>query len=194
MKRITLCLAALLTLAAAQAQQRTDSLHVAHYDLNLSVVDFTGHTIDGYTDLTVVAKVNNLTQVRLDLKALTTDSVFVNNVATTFSHIGESLFVNIPAMQNGDTAILRVHYHGTPAHDSYFGGFYFNGQYAYNYGVALNDVPHSYGRCWFPCLDECTDKSSYSFHIRTESDKRGICNGLLTDSLLLSDGTKLWSW
>ena len=194
MKQITLLLAALITLAAAHAQQRTDSVHVAHYDLNLSVVDFTGQTIDGYTDLTVVAKVNNLTQVRLDLKALTTDSVFVNNAATTFSHVGESLLVNIPAMQNGDTAIVRVHYHGTPAHDSYFGGFYFNGQYAYNYGVALNDVPHAYGRCWFPCLDEFTDKSSYSFHIRTEGDKRGICNGLLTDSLLLSDGTKLWHW
>jgi len=194
MKHIILILAALITMATANAQQRTDSLHVAHYDLNLSVVDFTGHTIDGYTDITVVAKVNNLTQVRLDLKALTTDSVFVNGAATTFSHLGESLLVTVPAMQTGDTATVRVHYHGTPAHDSYFGGFYFNGQYAYNYGVALNDVPHAYGRCWFPCMDEFTDKSSYSFHIRTESDKRGVCNGLLTDSLQLTDGTMLWSW
>ena len=194
MKHTLILLAALITLAAANAQQRTDSVHVAHYDLNLSVVDFTGHTIDGYTDITAVAKVNNLTQVRLDLKALTTDSVFVNGTATTFSHSGESLLVTVPAMQTGDTATVRVHYHGTPAHDSYFGGFYFNGQYAYNYGVALNDVPHAYGRCWFPCMDEFTDKSSYSFHVRTESGKRGICNGLLTDSLLLSDGTLLWSW
>ena len=194
MKRTTLILAALIILAAANAQQRTDSVHVAHYDLNLSVVDFTGHTIDGYTDITVVAKVNNLTQVRLDLKALTTDSVFVNGAATPFSHLGESLLVTVPAMQTGDTATVRVHYHGTPAHDSYFGGFYFNGQFAYNYGVALNDVPHSYGRCWFPCMDEFTDKSSFSFHVRTESGKRGICNGLLTDSLQLTDGTMLWTW
>ena len=194
MKRTTLILAALITMAAATAQQRTDSVHVAHYDLNLSVVDFTGHTIDGYTDLTVVAKVNNLSQIRLDLKALTTDSVFVNGAATTFSHVGETLLVTVPAMQSGDTATVRIHYHGTPAHDSYFGGFYFNGQYAYNYGVALNDVPHAYGRCWFPCVDEFTDKSSYSFHIRTESGKRGICNGLLTDSLLLDNGNILWSW
>ena len=194
MKRTTLILAALIILAAANAQQRTDSVHVAHYDLNLSVVDFTGHTIDGYTDITAVAKVNNLTQVRLDLKALTTDSVFVNGAATPFSHLGESLLVTVPAMQTGDTATVRVHYHGTPAHDSYFGGFYFNGQFAYNYGVALNDVPHSYGRCWFPCMDEFTDKSSFSFHVRTESGKRGICNGLLTDSLQLTDGTMLWTW
>ncbi|MBO7629825.1 MAG: T9SS type A sorting domain-containing protein [Bacteroidales bacterium] len=176
------------------AQQRTDSVHVAHYDLHLSVVDFTGHTVSGYTDLTLVAKVNNLTQVRLDLKALTTDSVSINGAAATFSHIGEKLLVTMPAIQSGDTAIMRVHYHGTPAHDSYFGGFYFNGQYAYNYGVALEATPHAYGRVWFPCLDEFTDKSSYSFHIRTENGKRGICNGLLTDSLLLEDNTTLWSW
>ena len=194
MKRITLLLAALLTLAAANAQQRTDSLHVAHYDLNLSVVDFSGHTVSGYADLTLVAKVHNLTQVRLDLKALTTDSVSVNGAATSFSHVGESLLVTVPAMQSGDTAVMRVHYHGTPAHDSYFGGFYFNGQYAYNYGVALEATPHAYGRVWFPCLDEFTDKSSYSFHIRTQNGKRGICNGLLTDSLLLADNTMLWSW
>ena len=130
MKQITLTLAALILLAAANAQQRTDSVHVAHYDLNLSVVDFTGHTIDGYTDITAVAKVNNLTQVRLDLKALIADSIFVNGAAATFSHVGESLLVTVPAMQTGDTAAIRVHYHGTPAHDNYFGGFYFNGQYA----------------------------------------------------------------
>lgn len=194
MKHTILLIAALITLAAANAQQRTDSVHVAHYDLNLSVVDFAGHTIDGYTDITVVSKVNNLTQVRLDLKALTTDSVSVNGASATFSHVGESLLVTVPTMQNGDTATVRVHYHGTPAHDSYFGGFYFSGQYAYNYGVALNDAPHAYGRCWFPCMDEFTDKSSYSFHVRTENGKRGICNGLLTDSLQLADGTMLWTW
>ena len=41
MKHTILLIAALITLAAANAQQRTDSVHVAHYDLNLSVVDFT---------------------------------------------------------------------------------------------------------------------------------------------------------
>ena len=54
----------LLAMLSGFAQQRTDSVHVAHYDLHLSVVDFTNHVIDGYTDITVVSKVNNLTQVR----------------------------------------------------------------------------------------------------------------------------------
>ena len=184
----------LLAVFSGLAQQRTDSVHVAHYDLHLSVVDFTSHVIDGYTDITVVPKVNNLSQLRLDLMALTTDSVFVNQTPAPFTHIGQSLLVTLPVLQTGDTAVVRVHYHGVPSHDGSFGGFYFKGEYAYNVGVALSDIPHSYGRCWFPCMDEFTDKSSYSFHIRTQNGKRAICNGLLTDSLTLADNTRIWSW
>lgn len=194
MKRTTLILAALLTLAAANAQQRTDSVHVSHYDLTLSITDFSGHTVDGHTDLTVVAKVNNLNQIRLDLMALTTDSVTVNGLSANFSHVGENLLITVPTMQSGDTATVRVYYHGVPAHDVSFGGFYFNGEYAYSVGVALYDQPHAYGRCWFPCMDEFTDKSTYNFHIRTQNGKMAVCNGLLTDSLTLADDTRIWSW
>lgn len=194
MKRTTTIFAMMLLWAVGFAQPRTDSVHVAHYDINLSVVDFTTKVIDGYTDISVVSKVGNLTQVRLDLMALTTDSVKVNQTPATFSHIGQSLFVNVPVMQSGDTALVRVYYHGVPAHDDNFGGFYNTGGYAYNVGVALSDIPHSYGRCWYPCLDEFTDKSSYSFHIRTKSNHTAICNGLLTDSLTLADSTRIWTW
>ena len=194
MKKLTTLLAMLLLWAVGFAQQRTDSVHVAHYDINLSVVDFTTKVIDGYTDISVVSKVGNLTQVRLDLMALTTDSVKVNQMPATFSHIGQSLLVNVPTMQSGDTALVRVYYHGVPSHDDYFGGFYYTGGYAYNVGVALSDIPHSYGRCWYPCLDEFTDKSSYSFHIRTQSNHTAVCNGLLTDSLTLADNTRIWTW
>ena len=78
MKKLTTLLAMLLLWAVGFAQQRTDSVHVAHYDINLSVVDFTTKVIDGYTDISVVSKVGNLNKVRLDLMALTTDSVKVN--------------------------------------------------------------------------------------------------------------------
>ena len=176
------------------AQQRTDSVHVEHYDLHLSVVDFANHVIDGYTDLTTVAKVSNLNQIRLDLKYLTCDSVFVGTAAASFSQAGEHIYINVPTMQSGDTAALRVYYHGTPGHDDGFGGFYYSGEYAYIVGVALQDQPHSYGRCWFPCMDEFTDKSSYSFHILTQDGKMAVCNGMLTDSLTLDDGTRVWDW
>ena len=183
-----------MTCALTNAQQRTDSVHIAHYDLHLSVVDFTNHVIDGYTDLTTVSKINNLNQIRLDLKYLTCDSVIVGASATIFTQVGEHIYINVPTMQSGDTVAMRVHYHGTPGHDDGFGGFYYSGGYAYIVGVALHDQPHAYGRCWFPCMDEFTDKSTYSFHIRTENGKMAVCNGMLTDSLTLADGTRIWEW
>lgn len=184
----------LICFSTVFGQLRTDSVHVAHYDLTFSITDFSSRVIDGQTVLYAVSKVNGLSQVRLDLMALTCDSVHVNGTPAAFTHVGQSLLVTVPTMQSGDTAAIRVFYHGVPQHDGSFGGFYFSGQYAYSVGVALHDQPHAYGRCWFPCMDEFTDKSTYSFHIRTENGKMAICNGLLTDSLTLSDSTKVWSW
>ena len=176
------------------AQQRTDSVHIARYDLNISVMDFSGQTIDGHTDLTMVSKVNNLNELRLDLMSLTADSVLVDGQPATFTHVGEDLRIHIPALQSGDTALVRVYYHGTPTHDGGFGGVYFINGYAYSIGVALEDRPHAYGRSWFPCMDEFSDKSAYSFHIRTPNGKRAVCNGILTDSTDLDDDSRLWSW
>ena len=175
------------------AQDRTDSMHVVHYDLHLDILDFTTKTIDGYVDLTMVSKVNNLPAYVLDLQGLTVDSVFVNGQSASFTH--QNLKVTIPhTSQQGDTAIVRVYYHGAPIRDSQIGGFYYVGQYCYNIGVAFAYQPHTFGRCWIPCLDFFTDKSSYTMHIRTEAGKMAVCDGMLTNSVTLADGTRIWTW
>lgn len=175
------------------AQDRTDSMHVAHYDLHLDIMDFTAKTINGYVDLTMVTKVNNLPQYVLDLQGLTVDSVFVDGQSTTFTHASNKLAIPCTAAL-GDTAIIRVYYHGAPIRDSQIGGFYYVGQYCYNIGVAFAYQPHTFGRCWIPCLDFFTDKSTYTMHIRTEAGKMAVCDGMLTDSVTLADGSRIWTW
>ena len=175
------------------AQNISDTLHVAHYDLHLNVLDFANRTIDGYADLTVVTKVPTLSQYVLDLQSLTVDSVLVGTQPVTFSQDGYKVFVNHNSSQN-DTAVVRIYYRGTPISDTRWGGFYFSGQYCYNMGVAFDYQPHNFGRCWFPCLDVFTDKSSYTMHIRTENGKMAVCGGELTDSLTLADSTRVWTW
>lgn len=175
------------------AQDRTDSMHVAHYDLHLDIMDFTAKTINGYVDLTMVTKVNNLPQYVLDLQGLTVDSVFVDGQSTTFTHASNKLAIPCTAVL-GDTAIIRVYYHGAPIRDSQIGGFYYVGQYCYNIGVAFAYQPHTFGRCWIPCLDFFTDKSTYTMHIRTEAGKMAVCDGMLTDSVTLADGSRIWTW
>lgn len=177
----------------AFTQGYSDTLHITHYDLTLDATDFTNRTISGVAQLQAVAKADNLTQMVLDLQGLTVDSVFINNQARNFQQQGHKLHIS-HNLSMGDTVNARIHYHGTPAVDSQWGGFYFSGEYCYNMGVAFHDQPHNYGRCWFPCLDVFTDKSSYTMHIRTQAGKTAICNGMLSSVQTLPDSTKMWNW
>lgn len=196
MKKIALIFASLLFSAFAYAQDRTDSLHIAHYDINLNITDFTNHNVYGFTDLKGVAKIDNLPWVDLDLQRLSADSVFVDGVAVPdFTHIGNLLRIPLQSPANqGDTMNIRVYYSGIPGTDSYFGGFYFSGEYCYNIGVAFRDLPHNFGRGWYPCLDFFTDKSTYTFNIETEADKRAVCGGELRDSIETDSNTIIWQW
>lgn len=193
MKNLFTLIPLMLAFTFCLAQNVCDTIHVAHYDLHLNVLDFTNKTIDGYADLTVVTKTPTLSQYVFDLQSLTVDSVFVGAQSVTFSQDGYKVFVNHNSNQN-DTAVVRVYYHGAPISDTRWGGFYFSGQFCYNMGVAFDYQPHNFGRCWFPCLDVFTDKSSYTMHIRTENGKMAVCGGELTDSLTLADSTRVWTW
>ncbi len=196
MKKILLLMAALFCGIAVSAQDRTDSMHVAHYDIHLNITDFTNHQVYGYADLQVVAKVEGLDYVHLDLQRMTADSILLDGVPhTDFTHEGTLIHIGLPQpLASGDTVRIRVYYAGLPAIDSYFGGFYFSGEYCYNLGVAFRDLPHNFGRAWYPCMDFFTDKSTYTFHIETEAGKKAICGGVLTDSVATDDSTVIWSW
>ena len=196
MKKIALFFAGLLLTLFSYAQDRTDSLHIAHYDINLNITDFTDHVVQGFTDLQAVAKINNLPQIDLDLQQLTADSVLVDGVRVqNFTHEGNLLRIPLENTANqGDTMNVRVYYRGVPGTDSYFGGFYFSGEYCYNIGVAFRDLPHNFGRGWYPCLDFFNDKSTYTFNIETEAEKRAICGGYLSDSTLTDSNTIIWHW
>lgn len=177
------------------AQQRTDSVHVAHYDLQLSIMDFENHAIEGMADLQVVVQKAALPYVNLDLRALAVDSVWVDGQPASFDRQGERLRVVLRSdCRAGDTLSVRVRYHGEPSQDSQWGGFYFAGEYAYNMGVGMKDIPHSFGRVWFPCLDVFTDKATYTFHVRAPHGKRAVCGGMLTDSTELADQSVVWTW
>ncbi len=184
-----------LTLMAAKvaAQNISDSLHVVHYDLSLDMTDFGHRSIGGYADLTLVTETDSLGTFTLDLQGLTVDSVQAAGQLVSFSRNGHKLA--IPFVTHlGDTTNVRVYYHGTPVQDSRWGGFYYSGNYCYNMGVAFENQPHNFGRCWFPCLDVFTDKSTYTMHIRTEAGKMAVCGGMLADSATNADGSRLWTW
>lgn len=173
---------------------RSDTFDVLHYDIHLEMV-FSTTQIQGYTIVKIVPKMNNQTSVSLDLLKMQIDSVKVNNLTVTYFYNDTLLRVNFGSIKNvGDTCDVMVYYHGVPQTDaSGWGGFYFNGNYAFNLGVGFAAVPHNFGRVWFPCFDNFVEKSTYDFYITSDSTKYAYCNGeLITD--VVSNGKRTRHW
>lgn len=176
-----------------QAQDRSDTLHIAHYDLSIDISDFNTQIIKGIAALQIVSKINGLETIDLDL-TLATDSVLNDHISLPYTQSGDHLLISLPsALNSNDTANITIHYHGIPT-GADFGGFYFFSNNAYNIGVSLYDIPHSFGRAWYPCLDIFTDKATYDFHIETTMDKSAICGGMLNRIDTLDNGHLNWNW
>ena len=113
-----------------KSQVRTDSFHVAHYDINLSIIYFNNKQIQGFTEIKAVSKINHLNHINLDFAAFSIDSIMISDVVTSlYTHSNETLNIQLPDNKLGDTISIRIYYQGTPYVDDYFGGFYFSSDY-----------------------------------------------------------------
>lgn len=155
-----------------------------------------GNNILGACEITATPRTDGLSELPLQLLALTVDSVVLGDASIPFTHIGIDLTINLPAgYSTTDTITLTVHYRGDPALDpSGFGGFYTTGQYSYNLGVAFQSVPHSYGRAWFPCADNFTERNTYEFIVTTTAAWNAWCNGELIDEWQPTSATRTRHW
>jgi len=117
----------MFVLVPAFGQLRTDTIHVVHYTIQLSIMDFTNRQINGSAELQVVAKMDGVSKINLDLMSLTVDSVKINEQHQIFTHYGERFSVLLSEDANsGDTLPVKVYYHGVPPKDPSWGGFYFS--------------------------------------------------------------------
>lgn len=171
---------------------RSDSIALKSTALHLTIKDFANKKIYGYSTYNVHF-IKGADALHFDLSSLTTDSIVIDNIKTTFTHTGDRLTIALPkTYAANDSCSLTIYYGGTPAADpGGWGGFYFSGTYAFNLGVGFTVNPHSYGRAWFPCIDEFTMKSRYDFYITSASDYTAACNGLLKDTIQ-SNGNITW--
>ncbi|MFA4853077.1 MAG: M1 family aminopeptidase [Bacteroidales bacterium] len=178
---------------------KSDTIDVLNYAIHLDIVYLSAKTISGYTELTITPKINNVSAIPLDLLKMTVDSVLVDNSKITVYAYNDTL-LRIPLASpanTSDTLAVRVYYHGHPVIDpSGWGGFYFSSDsmYAYNLGVGFQDVPHNYGRVWFPCLDDFIDRATYDCYIRVKDTKTAVCGGTLINETNNGDGTKTFYW
>lgn len=174
---------------------RSDTIDVLHYDLYLDITDFTGQSISGNTTVTFAPRMNNVTEINLDLLQLVVDSVIMNSTQLSYTYDDTLLKIMLPAMMNvGDTDAVTVWYHGQPQSDASWGGFYFQSGYAYNLGVGFDADPHTYGRVWHPCFDNFVERATYTQTIGSNNGKIAYCNGELIGDTTDGNGVRWRTW
>ncbi len=175
--------------------QRIDSIDVVHYNLNLKIQQLPTKQIHGFAKLKVKVNFAGLNRFYLDLQKLSVDSILLKDKKVSFTRSDSTILVQTETILNvGDTFDLQVFYAGTPVTDPRWGGFFFSGNYAYNMGVGMGSNPPTFGRCWFPCIDNFTDRATYEFHITTDSGFMAVCCGLQSPASINTDGSITWNW
>ncbi|MNJ85115.1 Aminopeptidase N [compost metagenome] len=175
---------------------RSDSISIQHYNVQLDLRDFSTFIVKGETEIIFEPLVNNISEIKLDLVGLTIDSVHdANGDLLSFTAASLGYKINLGGTYNtGNSTSIAVFYHGSTVHDPTFGGFYFNSAYAYNVGVSLDDIPHNYGKIWFPCFDNFTTRSTYDLFVTTLPNHNASCGGVFQSTVVNPDLSKTHHW
>lgn len=173
-----------------------DSVDVINYAINIEIRQIPAKNISGTATITAKTTFNNTRSISFDLLHFEVDSViYRDSVHLQFAQNDSVLSITFPSpVQTTDTFNLKIAYRGIASQDPRWGGYYTSGQYAFNLGVGFNSQPHNFGRAWFPCIDNFTDRATYSFHITTDKDFVAVCDGLLKDEIHHPDSSVTWHW
>ena len=176
------------------ADLRSDSIDIIHTKVDLNVAE--SPQIEAKSTLWIQAKMPQILHMRLDLEALTVESVKVNGLAVPFNQSGASLIVHFSAaLSQADTTLVDIVYHGNPVmDDSGWGGVYNQNGYFYNLGVGFAADPHSFGRAWFPCFDNFVERCSFEIAVTSDPSKPAYCNGELIGQTFLPNGLVQRDW
>lgn len=198
-KAVSICLI-FLTLNNALNAQISDSIDVVHYTITIDSIGFSQKYLRAEAELLITPAENAgpLQGITLELLGLHVDSVYYGlQKIPSFVQADTLLRFDIsPPIALYDTQSITVFYSGTPHVEPYnWGGFHFQGSaYAYNLGIAIEDLPHNYGKVMFPCVDDFVDRATYAFIIRTPANMTGVANGYLNATTQLPDGRIQWHW
>lgn len=175
---------------------RSDSIDITRYTIAIDLTRDDEKIITADCRIDLKARLNNISRINLDLRALTVDSVKYENQHLNFVQTTDRLSVELPAtLQQDDSTYIHIWYGGTPApvSSSNFGGFYFSQGYTFNIGVSFMDDPHNIGKVWFPCFDNFVERSLYTIVATTRKNHKAYSGGVLV-SETTTETTRTCTW
>ena len=174
-----------------------DSVDILHYTLNITLTDLQSKSLRGIADIQAYTLKDSVHTVRLMLEPpLIIDSVWIDEEKVRFLRgEGNNVTVVLPSVADRESTILMTFfYHGRPARDPQWGGFYFRQHTAFNMGVGMHVIPHPFGRAWYPCRDNFTDKATYDYFITVPDSLTAACPGTLQEIIPNNDHTRTYHW
>lgn len=182
------------TLFFANAQTPGENINVTHYEIHLNNIDFNNHTLQAQTIVTLTA-VNPTNTIALELKSLTVSEVTATGAnVSSFAQNGDVLTINLASpLSPNALASFTITYGGNTFNESWGGimwsGNATSGNYVCNMGVGFESIPHNLGKCWFPCVDNFTDKATYDVYVTVPTEMTAVCGGNLESNNDNGDGT-----
>ena len=169
---------------------RSDTFDIQHYEIHIDITDYFGQTINCHATIEIKPLMDGEEDIRLDLKDLFIDSIYVDGSPSTFTHIGEVLEIALQeSTVTNESFFLDVWYQGHPYQDPQWGGFYFENNYIYNLGIGLSTIPPNFGRVWYPCFDTFVERATYDWHVTSANGMVPHCQGELISELQLEGDT-----
>lgn len=178
--------------------QSIDSIDVLNYNINLDLSKFKSKNIVGVAEIKCKPLQNiKVNKIKFMLLKLNIDSIFfkdslIDNYLKVIFNYNDTIITIDKNLEK--ISYIKIYYHGSPAKDQSWGGFYFSGEYAFNLGVAFTSKPHNFGRVWFPCIDNFADKAIFKYSVKVPRGYTAVCGGLFADTLQMSDNSTVWNW
>jgi hypothetical protein len=167
-------------LFAQRNDLRGDSVNIKKIILHL-VPDMTAKTISGKASIIFSPRVSNLAAMRFDLLRMKITQLRCSPVSCIYTYNDSLIDVQFgSALTRDSDYILTIDYNGSPMQDaSAWGGWYWNGNYAFNLGVGFQSIPHNLGRAWFPCIDNFKVRQAFEITVSCPQHLAAVSNGIL---------------
>lgn len=165
-----------------------------YYDIKHLLIDITvqpkSKFITGRCSYTILVK-QALDTFAIEFKqTMTLDSVFINNVKTTFTQTGDHIYLSLhPAVSPGVLLSVTFYYEGNVA-AGFFAGTDANGL---DFTASVSEAFEA--REWFPAKQLLNDKiDSTDIFITTNTAYKAASNGILKEVIDLPDNMRQYHW